>query len=99
MPTSTPAKSLTSSLLKGVAKLFAVVGVLSFLVGGRALHEFSGFDRMFGEMTGIFLAAVLGLIAVLLKGLAERVEDHDNGEPVSLAISDGKKDDESDSDH
>jgi len=54
---------------------------------------------MFGEMTGIFLAAVLGLIAVLLKGLAERVEDHDNGEPVSLAISDGKKDDESDSDH
>jgi hypothetical protein len=53
---------------------------------------------MSGEMIGILLAAILGLIAVLLKGLAERVEDHDDGEPVSLAISDGKEDDKSDSD-
>lgn len=75
--------------------LFGVAGGLSFWVGGRALHEFAAFDRMFGEMTGILLAVVLGLIAVLLKGLAERIENRDDGEPVRFDMSEGKKEDES----
>lgn len=71
--------------------LFGVAAVLSFWVGGRAFHEFGHFDRMFGEMVGIFLALALGLIAALLKGLAERIESHDDGRPVSLAIDAAKE--------
>lgn len=64
---------------------------LSFLVGGRALHEFAGIDRMLGEMDGIALAAGLGGIAALLHEFAERIKDHDDGQPVTLAISDVKE--------
>jgi len=70
--------------------LCGIVAGLSFWVGGRALHEFAKFDRLLGEMAGIVLALVLGLIAVLLKGIAQRKEDHD-GEPTSLAIGAGNR--------
>jgi RecB family exonuclease len=91
MPTSTPDRSLTSDLLRGAAWIFGVAAALSFWVGGRALHEFAGFDRIFGEMAGILLAISLGLIAFSLRGLAERIEDHDDGEPVSLELTDRKQ--------
>src|ERR1035438_409448 len=91
MSVSTPSRSLTSSLLKGAAYLFGVTAGLLFFVGGRALHEFGKFDRMFGEMTSMVVAVVLGAVAVLLRGLAERIEAHDDGEPVRLAIGDGKE--------
>lgn len=71
--------------------LLGVVAAVSFWVGGRALHEFARFDRMFAEMIGIVLGLVLGVIAVLVRGLAERLEDRDDGEPVRLAISDRKE--------
>ena len=91
MPTSTPGRSLTAFLLKGLALFCGIVAGLSFWAGGRALHEFAKFDRMLGEMMGIVLALVLGLIAVLLKGIAQRIEDHDDGEPTSLAIGAGNQ--------
>lgn len=95
MPTSTPPdRSLTSSLLRGAALLLGVVAALSFWGCGRALHEFAKFDRMFAEMIGIVLGLGLGLIAVLLRGFAERLEDHDDGEPVRLAINDRKENQE-----
>ena len=81
---------MSSDLLRGVAWIFGVAAALSFWVGGRALHEFAGFDRIFGEMVGILLAIALGLITLSLRGLAERIDDHDNGEPVSLELSDRK---------
>jgi hypothetical protein len=71
--------------------IFGVTASLLFLVGGRALHEIRKFDRMFGEMTSMVGAVVLGAVAVLLRGLAERIEAHDGGEPVRLAIGDGKE--------
>ena len=37
------------------------------------------------------VAVVLGAVAVLLRGLAERIEAHDDGELVRLAIGDGKE--------
>ena len=58
-------RPLTPLLIRGAAWLFGVAAALSFFVGGRALHEFAKFDRMSGEMIGIVLAAVLGLIAFL----------------------------------
>jgi hypothetical protein len=64
---------------------------LSFWIGGRVLHEFAKFDRMFGEMAGIVIAFVLGSVAFLLRGMAERVEDPDDGEPVGLAISEANE--------
>ena len=67
--------------------LFVIAAVLTFWAGGRALHEFGQIDRVLGEMVGLVLAGVLGLVAVLLRGFAQRIEDHDDGEPVSLEIS------------
>ena len=99
VPTSNPNRSLTSSLLRGAALLFGAAAGLSFWIGGRALHEFAKFDRMLGELVGIGLAVVLGVIAVLLKGLAERIEDHDDGQPISLAISTTKESETTDSDN
>jgi hypothetical protein len=93
---SSPDRSLTSSLLRGAEKLLGAAAGLSFLFGGRALHEFAKFDRMLGEMAGIFLAFVLGLLAFLLRGMAERVEDHDDGEPVGLAIGAAKENEKTD---
>jgi len=58
----------------------------SFFWGGRALNEFAKIDRMLGEMAGIFLGLVLGVFAVVLKGMAEHAEHPDDGNPVSLAI-------------
>jgi hypothetical protein len=46
---------------------------------------------MFGEMTSMVVAVVLGAVAALLRGLAERIEAYDDGEPVRLAIGDGKE--------
>ena len=91
MPTYTPVRTLTSSLIRGAALLLGVVAGFSFLWGGRALQEFANFDRMFGEAVGLVFALVLGMIAVFLKALAERIEDHDDGELVSLAIGDVKE--------
>jgi hypothetical protein len=86
---------LTSSLLRGAAWFFGIAAGLSFWVGGRALNEFAKFDRMLGEMAGIGLAAVLGVIAVLLRGFAERLEDHDDGQSISLAIGAAKENEKS----
>jgi hypothetical protein len=41
---------------------------------------------MLGEMAGVVIAFVLGAVAFFLKAFADRVEDPDDGEPVSLAI-------------
>jgi hypothetical protein len=59
---------------------------MSLFDGGRAIHEFLHTDRFFAEMEGLFLAAVLGLVAILFKAAADRVEDPNINEPVSLAL-------------
>lgn len=73
--------------------LLGIAAGFSFLWGGRALHEFANFDRMFGEGVGLVFALVFGLIAVFLKAFAERIEDHDDGEPVSIGIGVAKEND------
>jgi hypothetical protein len=79
-------RSLTPLLLRGAAWLFGVLAALSFWVGGRALHEFAKLDRMIGEMGGFALTALFAVFAVVLRGIAERVETHDDGKPITLAI-------------
>jgi hypothetical protein len=73
-------------VLKGIAGTVGVVAALLFLVGGRALHEFLNVDRSLAEIEADTLALVVFLIAVLLKGAADRVEDPDINEPISLAL-------------
>ena len=73
--------------------LLGIVAGFSFLWGGRALHEFANVDRIFGEGVGLVFALIIGMIAVFLKAFAERIEDDDDGEPVSLGIGAGKEND------
>jgi len=83
---SSKKRCFLQNLLKGIALTFGVAAGFSFWVGGRAIHEMTQTDRLLAEMEGIALAVVFALLAVLLKGLAERIEDPDYGETVSLAI-------------
>jgi hypothetical protein len=80
------ARPILYSVLKGIAGTVGVVAVILFFVGGRAIHEFLNVDRFLAEMEGLTLAAVLGLVAALLKGAADRVEDPQINEPVSLGL-------------
>lgn len=91
MAESTASRTVTSSLLRGVATLLAIVAAVSFFFGGRALQDFDSFGRMSGEVVGIVCALVLGAISFLLKALAHRVEEAGNGRPVSLANNGSKE--------
>lgn len=55
-------------------------------MGGRELNEFAKLDRMIGEMGGSALTALFAVLAVVLRGIAEGVETHDDGKPITLAI-------------
>jgi hypothetical protein len=53
---------------------------LTFLVGGRAIHEFAKADRMLAEMEGLGLAAVLAGLGAGAKTIANEIpeESEDN---------------------
>jgi len=80
------ARPLLYTVLNGIAGTVGAVAVMLFFVGGRAIHEFLNVDRFLAEVEGLTLAAVLGLVAALLKGAADRVEDPQINEPVSLGL-------------
>jgi hypothetical protein len=58
------------SVLGVVGKLCYLAAGLSFWVGGRAIHEFAGTDRIVAEFWGIALAVGLGLMGVLIQGFS-----------------------------
>jgi hypothetical protein len=80
-------------LLRGAAWFFGISAALSFWAGGRALNEFAKLDRTVAEMAGIALSVLLAVFAVALKGLADRVETHDDGKPISLGIGETTEND------
>lgn len=76
MPTTSPVdRALAASQLRRLALLSGIAAGLWCWIGGRALNAFGEFDPMLGEMIGIALAALLGVIAALLRGLAQRIEN------------------------
>ncbi len=70
--------STMKSLLKGASQtLFAIAG-LSFLVGGRAISEFTKTDRVLAEGLGIGLTVVCALLGMLAKTKADDLDDEDS---------------------
>ena len=72
-------------LLRGVASLFAVLAVLAFWVGGRAISEFAKTDRVLAEMEGVALTALFSGLGVIAKATADRVEENEGN--ISLTQS------------
>ncbi len=82
---STGTKSALASLLKGTAWLLFAVAAFAFWVGGRAINEFAGTERITAEIEGTGLAALFGLMGAIAKTAATRVEE--GASPVSLSDS------------
>jgi hypothetical protein len=58
-------RSTLKRFLQGVSPLLFALGGLSFLFGGRAIHEFEGIDRTLAEIIGLglaFLGLILGMV-------------------------------------
>jgi len=72
-------------LLRGVASLFAVLAVLAFWVGGRAISESAKTDRVLAEMEGVALTALFSGLGVTAKATADRVEENEGN--ISLTES------------
>ncbi len=51
-----------------------VIGAISFLLGGRAIHEFRGVDRLLAELIGIAVAFVCLIGCVLAKHVIDDIE-------------------------
>ena len=66
--------------LQGVSSvLFAFAG-LSFLFGGRAIHEFGGLDRTLAEVSGVGLAFLCLSLGVVGKHKIEDIEWQEQNE-------------------
>jgi hypothetical protein len=72
-------------LLRGVASLFAVLAVLAFWVGGRAISEFAKTDRVLAEMEGVALTALFSGLGVIAKATADRIDENEGN--ISLTES------------
>ena len=63
-------------LLKGTSQALFLIAGLLFLVGGRAISEFTKTDRILAEFLGIGLAVVFLVVGMVAKNAA----DDRNGE-------------------
>ena len=57
-------------LVSGLSWVLIAGGGMSFFVGGRALHEFAGIDRVIAEVEGLAGAAVLIALGAGLRAAA-----------------------------
>lgn len=79
-------RSAISQTLVVSGKGLLGVAVLSFFVGGRAVSESFGADRLLGELGGIAFAIVLGAIGGILWAAGDGIEEvpSDSGTGQSL---------------
>jgi len=77
------AKSIMGVVLRGLAWLLFVIAGLAFWVGGRAISEFAGVERMLAEVEGLGITAVCAGIGVLLKLASKRLEATDDNRTTS----------------
>jgi hypothetical protein len=55
-----------------------VIAGLLFLVGGRAISEFTKTDCVLAEMLGIGMAFVFGIFGMVAKNAAYNLDDEDS---------------------
>lgn len=65
-------------LLKGISQVLFVVAGLLFVVGGRAISEFTNTDRLLAEFLGIGLAALFVVLGLAAKNAADDLKDEDS---------------------
>jgi hypothetical protein len=65
-------------LLKGASQLLFVIAGLLFLVGGRAISEFTKTDRVLAEFLGIGLAVVFLVLGIVAKNAAHDLNEEDS---------------------
>ncbi len=82
---STFAKSLLKNLLQAMAWLLFVVAGLALWVGGRAINEFTGTERLLAEVEGIGLAAMCGVLGAFAKAAGKDLADAENRSRTSSA--------------
>src|SRR3974390_2676119 len=56
--------------ISGVSRVLIAGGGMSFLIGGRALHEFAGVERLLAEAEGLGAAVVLISLGAGLRAAA-----------------------------
>jgi hypothetical protein len=74
---NTGTKAGLASLLKGAAWLLFAIAAFAFWVGGRAINEFAGTERITAEVEGVGLAALFGLIGAIAKTASTHLEEGD----------------------
>ena len=62
--------SAVKQTVSGVSWVLIAAGAMSFLIGGRALHEFAGVERLLAEVEGVAVAAVLIALGAILRAAA-----------------------------
>lgn len=65
-------------LLKGASQLLFVIAGSLFLVGGRAISEFTKTDRVLAEVLGIGLAVVFVVLGIVAKNAANDLDKEDS---------------------
>ena len=60
--------------LRGLSSSLAVIAGLSFLFGGRAIHEFGKVDRLLAEILGIGVAFACLIAIVIGQHVIEDIE-------------------------
>jgi hypothetical protein len=65
-------------LLKRTSQVFFVIAGLLFLVGGRAISEFTKTDRVLAEFLGIGLAVLFLVLGFVAKNAADDLNDEDS---------------------
>jgi hypothetical protein len=59
--------SIIKQVFGGVSWVLITAGGLSFFLGGRALHELAGVDRLTAELEGLAAGVVLAAFGVGLR--------------------------------
>jgi hypothetical protein len=72
--------------LRGLSSFLAVIAGLSFLFGGRAIHEFGKVDRSLAEILGIGVAFACLIAIAISKHVIDDIEWKEaNEEATALA--------------
>jgi len=61
-------------LLKGVARLFFFIAVVSFFVGGLLIHISTNTPRLAAEFEGLGLAVLCGIIGYFAESTADNID-------------------------